>query len=81
MNWFWNQWYYGAGHPKLTIDYVYDDNAKQVQVIVKQTQAGQTFKLPIAVDIYNGPNKVRHKVWIDDKTDTLTFSYTTHPTW
>jgi aminopeptidase N len=79
MNWFWNQWYYGAGHPKLSIDYVYDDNAKQVQVIVKQTQAGQTFKLPIAVDIYNGANKVRHKVWIDDKTDTLTFSYTTRP--
>jgi aminopeptidase N len=79
MNWFWNQWYFGAGHPKLTIDYVYDDNAKKVQVIVKQTQAGQVFKLPIAVDIYNGPNKVRHNVWVDDKTDTLTFSYTTRP--
>src|SRR5436190_5653269 len=21
LNWFWNQWYYGSGHPKLTITY------------------------------------------------------------
>lgn len=79
MNWFWNQWYYGAGHPKLTIDYIYDDAAKRVQVIVKQTQPGKTFMLPIAVDIYNGPVKVRHKVWIENKTDTLTFPYNTRP--
>jgi aminopeptidase N len=80
MNWFWNQWYFGAGHPKLSIDYVYDDNAKNVKVIVQQTQAGdKTFTLPIAIDIYNGTQKVRHKVWVNDKTDTFTFSYTTRP--
>ena len=26
MNWFWNQWYYGSGHPKLDISYDYDDS-------------------------------------------------------
>ncbi len=62
LNWFWNQWYYGAGHPKLSIDYAYDDAAKKVQVIVKQTQAGdKAFILPIAIDIYNGAEKVRHQ--------------------
>ena len=25
LNWFWNQWYYGSGHPKLDINYIYDD--------------------------------------------------------
>jgi aminopeptidase N len=80
MNWFWNQWYFGAGHPKLAIDYAYDDNAKKVQVIVKQTQAGdKAFTLPIAIDIYNGATKVRHNVWVNDKTDTFAFSYTTRP--
>ncbi len=40
------------------IDYVYDEAAKKVQVIVKQTQAGdKVFKLPIAIDIYNGATK------------------------
>lgn len=80
MNWFWNQWYYGAGHPKLAIDYVYDEEGKKVQVIVKQTQAGdKVFQLPVAIDVYNGPNKVRHHVWIDNKVDTFTFSYTSKP--
>ncbi|WP_205514681.1 M1 family metallopeptidase [Longitalea arenae] len=80
LNWFWNQWYFGAGHPKLNIDYVYDDNAKKVQVIVQQTQAGnKVFTLPIAVDIYNGAEKVRHNVWIDNKVDTFTFSYNSRP--
>ncbi|WP_315817638.1 M1 family aminopeptidase [Paraflavitalea speifideaquila] len=80
LNWFWNQWYYGAGHPKLTIDYVYDEAAKKVQVIVKQTQAGdKVFKLPIAIDIYNGATKVRNKVWIENRADTFTFSYSSKP--
>ncbi|HMI64287.1 MAG TPA: M1 family aminopeptidase [Puia sp.] len=76
LNWYWNQWYYGSGHPKLTIDYVYDDAAKKVQVIVNQTQeTGKIFRLPIAIDLYNGAAKARHKVFIENKTDTFTFDY------
>ena len=80
MNWYWNQWYYGAGHPKLTIDYNYDDAAKKVQVTVKQTQAGdKVFTLPVAIDIYNGAEKVRHNVWVKEKETTFTFPYDTRP--
>ena len=80
LNWYWNQWYYGSGHPKLTIDYVYDDGGGKVQVIVNQTQeSGKIFRLPIAIDVYNGPTKERHKVWIEDKTDTFTFACKSHP--
>jgi aminopeptidase N len=80
LNWYWNQWYYGSGHPKLSIDYAYDDAAKTVKVIVNQTQeTGKIFRLPIAIDVYYGASKDRHKVWIQDKTDTFTFSYVSHP--
>jgi aminopeptidase N len=80
LNWFWNQWYYGAGHPKLTVDYVYNDAAGKVQVIINQTQeSGKVFRLPVAIDIYNGASKTRHQVWIEDKTDTFSFSYPNHP--
>jgi len=80
LNWYWNQWYYGSGHPKLTIDYVYDDNAKTVKVIINQTQeTGKVFRLPVAIDIYNGAQKERHKVWVEDKADTFTFNYTSRP--
>ncbi|MBS1933155.1 MAG: M1 family metallopeptidase [Bacteroidetes bacterium] len=80
LNWFWNEWYYSNGHPKLNIDYLYDDDAKKVNVVINQTQAGdKVFKLPIAIDIYNGSQKYRHKVWIENKSDTFTFAYNIKP--
>ncbi len=80
LNWFWNQWYFGAGHPKLTIDYIYDDNAKKVSVVVKQTQTGgKVFRLPVAIDVYNGSNKTRHNVWVENAIDTFDITYTTRP--
>jgi len=80
LNWFFNQWYFGSGHPSVEIDYQYDDPAGKVIVIVKQTQkTGKLFKLPIAIDIYNGTQKVRHNVWIKNAADTFSFSYTKRP--
>lgn len=81
LNWYWNQWYYGSGHPELKIDYTYDDAAGKATVTIEQTQkSGKVFRLPIAIDVYNGAAKTRHKVWIENKTETFTFNYTTRPT-
>lgn len=79
LNWFFNQWYFGAGHPKLTIDYSYDDAAKKATVIVKQTQKDKIFKMPVAVDIYEAGKKTRQNVWIKSEADTFTFSYNVKP--
>ena len=80
LNWFFNQWYFGSNHPSVTIDYVYDDAAGKVNVIISQTQKnGKLFTLPIAVDIYNGANKIRHTVWAKNAVDTFTFAYTKRP--
>src|SRR6187455_1237701 len=80
LNWFFNQWYFDNGHPSVTIDYVYDDAAGKVNIIIKQVQkSGKLFTLPIAVDIYNGANKVRYNVWAKNAVDTFTFNYSKHP--
>lgn len=80
LNWFFNQWYFGPGHPKLTVDYQFDDAAGKATVIVKQTQAGdKAFILPAAIDVYNGKNKTRHPVWVTSKADTFHFNYTKRP--
>jgi aminopeptidase N len=80
MNWFWNQWYYGSGHPKLKIDYAYNDTTGKAMVIVEQTQKGdKVFKLPMAVDIYTGTDKKRYNVTVNNKIDTLYFDYTKRP--
>lgn len=79
LNWFWNQWYYGSGHPKLKIDYAYDDVHGKVQVIVAQTQADKIFRLPVNIDVYTGSKKTTTKVWITNSIDTFTLSYTQRP--
>jgi aminopeptidase N len=79
LNWYFNQWYYGAGNPNLTISYKWDDAAKTETVYLQQTQDGQIFKLPMAIDIYAGGKKERHKVWMNDKADTLTFQVASKP--
>jgi len=79
LNWYFNQWYYGAGNPVLNISYKWDDATKTQTVYLQQNQDGQTFKLPIAIDIYASGKKERHKVWMNDKTDTLTFHVATKP--
>ncbi|MBG9374972.1 M1 family metallopeptidase [Panacibacter sp. DH6] len=80
LNWFWNQWYYSNGHPVLKIDYDYDEAAKTAKVIIQQMQkTDNVFRLPIAIDLYTGASKQRYKVWLNNKTDTFSFSYTTKP--
>jgi aminopeptidase N len=80
LNWFFNQWYFGSGHPKLEINYAYDEAAHKAQVFIKQTQTGdKVFKLPIAVDIYYGAQKTRHQVWANSKSDTFSFAAATKP--
>ncbi|MFZ4770893.1 MAG: M1 family metallopeptidase, partial [Ferruginibacter sp.] len=79
LNWFWNQWYYGSGHPKLKISYNYDVPGV-AKVYVEQTQkSDKVFKLPIAIDIYTAGNKVRQNVWIENKLDSFSFPYSSKP--
>ncbi len=80
LNWFWNQWYYGSGHPVLDISYQYNDTAGVATVIINQKQEGsKLFKLPFAIDVYNGADKKRYHVWMNDRTDSFHFRYTNRP--
>ena len=80
LNWFFNQWYLGSGHPKLEISYGYDVPTQTSKVYVKQTQTGdKLFKLPITIDVYNGSNKKRYTVWAENKADTFSFPVSSKP--
>ncbi len=80
LNWFFNQWYFGSGHPKLEISYGYDANAQSAKVYIKQTQPGdKLFKLPIPIDVYQGGTKKRYTVWAENKADTFSFPASAKP--
>jgi aminopeptidase N len=79
LNWFFNQWYYGAGHPVLNISYKWDDATKTQTVYLKQTQTADAFTLPMAIDIYQGGKKVRHNIWLRDKVDSVKYQLAGKP--
>ena len=80
LHWYFNQWYFGNGHPKVEISYDYDVPNQKASVFIKQTQAGdKIFKLPIDIDIYTGFEKKRSTVWMENKVDTFTFSVKSKP--
>jgi aminopeptidase N len=79
LNWFFNQWYYGHGNPTLKISYKWDDADKKETVYLQQTQDGNGFILPMAINIYAGGKKTRHNIWMNDKADTLTFASAVKP--
>jgi aminopeptidase N len=78
LNWFFNQWYYSAGHPKLNISYDYNTLQKTVTVNVKQVQANE-FQFPFAIDIFEGAKRTRHNVFVDGRDASFTFPYVYQP--
>src|SRR3569833_106008 len=62
LNWFFNQWYFGAGHPVLDISYKWDEIAKRESVYLSQNQEGQVFRLPLAINIYVAGKTYRHNI-------------------
>jgi aminopeptidase N len=79
LNWFFNQWYFNAGHPVVTIDYAYDAAGKQQAVTIKQTQPGPVFQLPMAVDVYVNGKPQRHQIVMRQATQTFRFPAATTP--
>jgi aminopeptidase N len=84
LNWFWNQWYFSAGHPQLDIQYNWDESAKTASVTITQTQEGaqvpRVFDLPLAVDIYEAPGKVRREqIRVTKREQTFTFPCNSQP--
>lgn len=77
LNGFFNQWYFGSGHPRLDIDYSYEDG--QVKMNVTQSQPDKVFQLPLTVDVYTAAGKTSHNVWIGQKEETFSFPATTEP--
>lgn len=82
LNWFFNQWFYGSGHPKLKI--TYNSNITGIpnttEMIVEQTQkSDKIFTIPVAVDVYLNGKPTRYAVWLKNKQDTFYFNTPTTP--
>ena len=80
LNWFFNQWYYGSGHPKISYTTNYEPVKKQVTVTVSQDQIGQNFQFPLAIDVFENGKPTRKNVWVNAKEkNNFTFAVSKSP--
>ena len=78
LNWFFNQWYFGANHPNIEISYDFNTLRETVTVNIIQLQA-ETFKFPFTIDVFEGSKKTRHQVFVDRNDASFTFPYNEQP--
>ena len=79
LNWYFNQWYYNAGHPEMKISYKWDDKLKTQTVYFTQTQGQDAFKLPIKIDVYANGKKENYNYFMNSKSDSVTFKVSVKP--
>lgn len=79
LNWFFNQWYFNSGHPKLDISYDFNKLRKTVTINIIQTQENE-FKFPFTIDIFQADKSVRHTVFVEAKDASFTFPFKEQPT-
>lgn len=75
--WFFSQWYYSNGHPKLSISYENDLLGDLVKV--KVTQSGKEFDFPLAITIYEEEEERTYNVFVDGKQKTFEFPFKREP--
>lgn len=80
LTWFFNQWYYGSGHPKVSSTMTFEPVKKQVTVTVSQDQMGGNFQFPLAIDVYENGKASRKNVWVSAKEkNSFTFPVSKNP--
>ncbi|AZB33713.1 M1 family metallopeptidase [Chryseobacterium bernardetii] len=79
LNWFFNQWYFGSGNPKINYTFTFEPVKKQVAVTINQTQ-DQMFEFPLAIDVYENGKPKRYNVWVNaDAKNTFNFDVSKAP--
>jgi len=74
---FFDEWVYGAGAPKFNVSYVYDLDAHEVTLTVKQTQKIEgrvgLFDVPVDIEIATANGRQTHSVEVSEASQTFTF--------
>ena len=80
LNWFFNQWYFGNGNPKISYTTSFEPVKKEVTITLSQNQIGQNFQFPLAIDIFENGKPTRKNVWVSAKEkNDFTFQVSKNP--
>jgi aminopeptidase N len=72
LDWFFNQWFYGAGYPVYDAAWHWDAGAKELHLRIAQRQA-QLFQMPLDVAYALDHQSRRETVEVKEREQTFTF--------
>ena len=78
LNWFFNQWFLGKGHPIIHTSQFIDSDTKTVTITVNQKQNSEEFpiyKLPVDLAIWDSNGKRVEKIVLENLEQVFTFPY------
>ncbi len=84
LDWFFKQWVYGKGYPKLQIKQVFNPSSKNLELTTTQTQTFSNgvpavFTLPLDVEITTSAGKQTEKILINKRTQNFTIPLKAKP--
>jgi aminopeptidase N len=82
LAWFFDQWVYGAGYPRLRVDARWDSAGGRLAMIVRQVQADsadsaramvtpRVFRMPVRVRVSMPDSAITRRVVVDRAVDTV----------
>jgi len=88
LDWFWSEWVYGAGYPKLDVTAAWDSTADAVTLHVRQTQedtlkaaadsiqfhVARVFRMPVTIRVGTADGDVVDTARLDAREQTITVS-------
>ena len=85
LRWFFDQWLYHGGNPKLKIHSLWSPDTKKIFLYVRQVQEDslglvpQVFRMPVEVEIIGKSGSMSERIFLDARNDTFRFSFDSHP--
>ncbi|NOT49280.1 MAG: M1 family metallopeptidase [Acidobacteria bacterium] len=84
LDWFFDQWVYGIGSPKISIKPVYNNRSKALTLEVTQTQkmekfAPSVYRIPLEIEIPIGSSTQIEKIELTKRTEIFKFKLTGKP--
>lgn len=84
LDWFFKQWVYETGYPKLQVTQKYNQTSKQLELKITQTQTvgketPSAYTLPLEVEITTPNGKQTEKILVNKRTQDFTIPLETKP--
>jgi aminopeptidase N len=83
LDWFFDQWVYGIGYPKVQVSRHWDAASKQLHVTVTQTQKIDSthplFRFPVTIRLITPDSVLRQELMVTKQTETFALPVSQEP--